>query len=588
MTDVTDDPFRYNDTAMDQEMNFPNPVVRTDLPTRRSRWPKVLAAGAVMGVLMIVFLPQILSSKVGRKIVVSYLSSKLNGPVTLGSFKTSWRGGTSVQFLSIPDPMGRQIGFKSLTCQASLWKLLRGKYQLGDTVIEGLHVDWVVDDGRGGDTGDRFQGPPGAAGGPGVANTSLPNLSGKITINSGTIVLHRGTVQPKLYDTTWEQGRLENLEATLDIPSLDRAWTYTFAADSVEGEQPRGTITSSGTVDLGAHADVKQIKVDATVSGEKVWTGGLGAALVPASKPEDIREALGPSIAKIDISIKAADGKLVFERCEAVGATANIRIKPTIDLAATPVAVLSHASSEPGLISLGVSKRLARQWLVYLDPFFREAAGGRGNITLTIDQLKVPLGARQWAKGMAVRGRMTAKDVVLDRKDELTTTQTLPDNLASQLALLTGDGEKSVTMSAEGEFNVYEGRLTVAPMTTTVRDTTLLIQGTTELDDGAIDQTVTLASAPTVTSLTQSAATPIAIPISGTIRQPVLGVLNVAGALPEPGRSALNDRIAQQTAQMRSKENQRLMQKSQQEVQEILRPLQGPATMPSTGPGARK
>src|SRR5687767_7684549 len=169
---------------MDQEMNFPNPVLRTDLPTRKRRWPKLLAAAGVMGLLVVVFLPQILSSKPGRKIVVSYLSAKLNGPVTLQTFKTSWFGGTKFQFLSIPDPMGRTIGCKSLTCQASLWKLLRGKYQLGETVIDGLHVDWVVDDGRGGDTSDRFQGPPGAGGGSG-GGSSFPNVSGKITINSG-------------------------------------------------------------------------------------------------------------------------------------------------------------------------------------------------------------------------------------------------------------------------------------------------------------------------------------------------------------------------------------------------------------------
>jgi hypothetical protein len=52
--------------------------------------------------------------------------------------------------------------------------------------------------------------------------------------------------------------------------------------------------------------------------------------------------------------------------------------------------------------------------------------------------------------------------------------------------------------------------------------------------------------------------------------------------------AALDERIRKQAAQMRARENQRLMQKSQQEVQEILRPLQGPATMPTDPPGTRK
>ena len=238
---------------MDEEMNFPNPVVRTDLPTQRRKLPRVLAGVAVLGVLTIIFLPQILSSKVGRKFVVSYLTSKTNSTVTLESFKTSWFGNTSATFLSIADPMGRRMGFKSLKCQASLWNLLRGKYKLGETVIEGLNFDYVINDGRGSDSFDRMKPPadgaaPASAGG---AANLLPELSGKITINSGTIVLNRGTVQPKLYNTTWEAARMEAVEATFDIQSLDRPWTYTFSADTVDGTAPRGSINSAGTVDLG-------------------------------------------------------------------------------------------------------------------------------------------------------------------------------------------------------------------------------------------------------------------------------------------------------------------------------------------------
>src|SRR3954454_12402279 len=99
-----DGPIRYTDSPMDQEMNFPNPVVRTDLPTRRSRWPRVLLAGAVVGLLVVVFLPQILSSKVGRRLVISSIAGNTNSKVTLESFQTSWFGGTTIRFLNISDP----------------------------------------------------------------------------------------------------------------------------------------------------------------------------------------------------------------------------------------------------------------------------------------------------------------------------------------------------------------------------------------------------------------------------------------------------------------------------------------------------
>ena len=71
-------------------MNFPNPVARTDLPTQRRKLPRVLLGVAVLFILGLIFLPQILSSKVGRKFVVSYLASKTNSAVTL-----SWGAATA-------------------------------------------------------------------------------------------------------------------------------------------------------------------------------------------------------------------------------------------------------------------------------------------------------------------------------------------------------------------------------------------------------------------------------------------------------------------------------------------------------------
>src|SRR5207248_309006 len=99
--------------------------------------------------------------------------------------------------------------------KASLWNLLRGKYKLGETTIEGLNIDYVVNDGRGTDSFDRMKG--GDAAGAAPADSPLPELSGKITIKNGTITLFRGTVQPKLFNVTWESGRLESVQATLDI-----------------------------------------------------------------------------------------------------------------------------------------------------------------------------------------------------------------------------------------------------------------------------------------------------------------------------------------------------------------------------------
>lgn len=575
-------------------MNFPNPVVRTDLPTRRSRWPRVLLGCAGLGLLVLVFLPQILSSKVGRKLVVSNIAGKTNSKVTLESFQTSWFGGTTIRFLNISDPAGRGMGARSITTQASLWNLLRGRYRLGNCTVDGLHFEYVVDDGRGNDTFD-FMRPaaaaPSAAGAPApvqsTASRLLPNLSGSITITNGTIVLHRGTVQPKLYNTTWQKGRLENVEAKIDIPqSLDHPWTYTFAADSLEGDQPRGSLASSGTVDLGegSQADVRRMKADCTLTGEGVYTGGLGAALIPESTPEDVRQALGPVLNKLDVRMKVADGRMTFERCDASGPIANLRVKPAVDLTATPAVLeVAEGGASPGVIQVGVSKRVANWGLVYLNPFFREAAGGQGGVTVHVQSLRLPLAGRQvWSKALEAKGRIWAQGVLLNRNDDMNVLDPLPDNLASQLALLTGDDKKAVTLDVDGPFSIGQGVVNYGPTATTVGETTLMLQGTTEFAGDAINAKAALVGSPSITSLIQSGPSGITMPLTGTVRKPQLGIAQLRGNLSDEASKAVAERVAQQTVRMRARETQRQMEKSQRQVQDILRPLE---PVPGGAPG---
>ena len=69
---------------MDEEMSFPNPVERHDLPVKKPRWPKVLAGLAVVGLLVVVFLPQLLHTKPGKRLMRSRLESRFNAEVSIG------------------------------------------------------------------------------------------------------------------------------------------------------------------------------------------------------------------------------------------------------------------------------------------------------------------------------------------------------------------------------------------------------------------------------------------------------------------------------------------------------------------------
>jgi hypothetical protein len=569
---------------MDQEMNFPNPVVRTDLPTKKPRWPKVLIAAAVLLVLGIIFFPQILSSKVGRKFVVSYLASKTNSAVTVESIKTSWFGGTEVRFLMIKDPLGRRISVSNLQCDASLWGLLRGKYKLGDTDVNGLFMDYVIDDGRGVDTLERMNpkppAPQGADGAPVL--TRLPVLSGNIKIHNATVVLWRGTVQPRLYDVVWQQARLDNVSGVLDIPALDKAWSYTLSASVPEENEQAGTISSSGTVDLGENGilDTSQMKVDLTVTGANVRTGPLGAALIPTATPDEVRQVFGPVLNELKLAMTASDGRLHFQTFEGTGPGAQFKIGPSIDTTSIPPTMTLIA---PGAISMGVSKRLANEWLVYLNPFFREAADGQGRVSLVLESFRLPL-AQRAARTMTAKGQIIAKAVALNRQDEMTAGEALPKNLASQVSLLTGGTDATVPLDASGPFSITGGEIAIGPMATSVRDFAFVLEGTVDAETGTLNLTASPTNGSLAAKIPAMESAAVAIPIAGTVRQPQLGVLSMKGSLSDSAVKAVAVQVNEQITRMKSKETQRLLQKSQMQVDEILRPLQGPTTATTTAP----
>jgi hypothetical protein len=152
----------------------------------------------------------------------------------------------------------------------------------------------------------------------------------------------------------------------------------------------------------------------------------------------------------------------------------------------------------------------------------------------------------------------------------------LPDNLASQLALLTGDELKAVPLDVDGPFAIAQGVVQHGPTATTVGETTLMIQGTTQLVGDALTATAALVRSPGITSRIKSGPSGITIPVAGTIRRPQLGVWQLTGNLSEASAKALRDGVAQQQVRMRARETERQMQKSQRQVQDILRPLEPP------------
>ncbi len=583
MPEVSENPVGYTVGSMDEEMNYPNPVVRTDLPVKKRRWPKIVGGLAVLLLLVIVFLPQILSTRVGRKFVAAYLTRKSNCAIVIESVNTSWFGGTTIKKLWFKDPLGRRMGFESMTCQASMLDFLRGKFKLGDATVDGLYFDYVMDDGRGVSSFDRM-----GIGQGGV----LPNLSGRIKINSGAIAFWRGTVQPKLYNVTWDSAQFANAKGTLDIKSLDQPWTYAMSADIVDYDDKTGPVTSSGTVDLGENGrfDPATMSFDLKFEGTGVRTGPIGAVLTPGATPEEVQQVLGASLDKLDIAVKAADGKITFEKFDATGKVAEIHGHPTIDLTGTsPVLMVKKELSSPEVnrISVGVCKRLGTELLVHLSPFFRESVGG-GTMSITFDQLRLPLAAKQW-KSLSARGSFSANAITLARSDDITGSDVFPKNLASQVALLTGDDKKTVELNAQGPFSISDGQVAIQPVTTSVGGIGMSLEGITDLETGAVTATATFTPSAGLTSAIPAlAGSSFAVPLTGDGKLVQLALLAPRGSLTDAAIKAMSEQINHQVSRMKSRETQRLMNKGQQEVQSILRPLQGNNGSTPDAPGDKK
>src|SRR2546423_11790745 len=142
--------------AMDPQIAFPNPIARTDLPTPRRKWRYVVGGLGVVLFLSIVFLPQIMSSKIGRNLIKAYLENKYRATAWVGEMHTGWFSGTSIDGFSLIDPEGRAIKFARLDCGMTLGKLLTSNFDLRNATIKDLSVEFVVDFGDGTDSLDRM------------------------------------------------------------------------------------------------------------------------------------------------------------------------------------------------------------------------------------------------------------------------------------------------------------------------------------------------------------------------------------------------------------------------------------------------
>jgi hypothetical protein len=283
--------------------------------------------------LSIVFLPQIVSSKIGRNLIKSYLESKYRGTAWVGEMHTSWFGGTSVAGFSLIDPEGRAIKFARLDSGMTLGGLLTGNFELKNATIKDLSLEYVIDYGDGSDSFDRMAAtwvpnavtPTPAASKPRVP-MNLPDLSGNIKLENATVILTRGQISDKMFRQFFRSSRFSNINGTVQIASLDEPWKCDLNGN-VGGEDTGGTFKVSGEMDLGEDGLLNLAKATAnlTVTMRDIpnaatpGSGSLGWVLLSLVPAEDYAQMFGPVIKTLDMHLTVGEGKVRFDKFSAVG-----------------------------------------------------------------------------------------------------------------------------------------------------------------------------------------------------------------------------------------------------------------------------
>lgn len=537
---------------MDEDMSFPNPVERHDLPVKKPRWPKVVAALLVLGALVVAGLPQILHTRIGRRIIRTRMENRYGGEVFLGGFRTSWFGGTTASELWIKAPDGHVVGFASFASdKLSLWKLLRNRYELGHCTIDGLVVEYVLDygDSNHSDTYERFLRVPARA--PGMPPTVLSKLSGNVTLTNSQLWLIRSETKPKILQTESQGVKFTNLAGSFDIPSLDRPWKFNVTGDA--------GLTASGTLCLGKAGLLtpQDVAADVTAAADYVPTD-LAAILLPQLTVADCRSAFGESFDHPQVTVNGTGGALQMH-AQAKASKGNFDLSPTFDLNTQPATMKMDAVAGEGgvnVITAALPKGYAGTQLPLANPLLDNATEGR--VTLHIQSLSAPF-SRTWFNGTA-KGVLEVADLKLAAPKRT-------DKVLTPLTALAGATDLPTEIRVAPEPLTFQhGRLEVAPTAIEFADARATLSGKAGVTDGSLNYTLAVTS-PALTAANSSA--PVTVPLTGTNTDPALDVDAAIRALPSTAEAKLRAYFNERSKAVREKQIEALMRERDRQIKEM-------------------
>lgn len=584
---------------MKHRIEFPNPIERPDANGGRRNWKPVILTTVILLGLLVLFLPWLFSSRIGRNVIKMYLESEYRAQVWMGGLKTSWLGPTTIYRFTMTDPEGRQIKFGTLRAEMGFLGLVAGRLHLGEAEIRDLHVDWVLDHGDGTSTFDRLPASwtsLASTVAPGVGTAAepikLPTVSGHIKLVNATVVLTRGQIyRDRHLRTMYRSVRLPKIEGELDIASLDRPWRCELAGEVGERDQA-GRFELSGVVDLGDKGRLEMGKATAdltlklrdlsnALSGERA---PLGWVLLPLLPLEDYATALGPSLARVEGHLTAGEGKVRFDHFEAEGKTASgqrieMKGQPMVDLLSRPRKL---GVGGPTVLSVQLTREMARE-LAALNPFLGSVMDGTGHMELQVEELSLPLVGslrKLSAKGqMSIRGANLMGSGVLPSDEQ-------PRDLVTQWQALTGSLERVVKLEVpEMGFAVQEGIVSVKPAMMTLDGWPVVLSGQATLG-GTMRMTAQIELPERMRQLARRES--LSVPITGPTDEPSLELPLSPAPHSPPADKALAEAITQNIDALRDRKMQEMLGDSAREVRELLETVERMNRQAEGGGGMRR
>jgi hypothetical protein len=553
---------------MNREIAFPNPVDRTDLPKPRPKGKYTLLAFVIVLILGLIFLPQILSSRIGRALLKARLESQYRGTVWITGFKTAWFGPTTVQKFSLIDEQGRLIKFSELSSPISLAKLLVGHFDLGRSTITDLGIEYVIDHGDGSDTLDRLS-PDWAGTIPTDAPRSrssfnLPRISGQITLKNALFTMTRGQIQQeKQFRTVYRSVSFSSINGQIDIPSLEQKITCNFTGDV--GADAQGTFAVHGSVGLAKAGKIDSATADLDIQMHNVPNAltqreaPLGWVLMPLVGAEDYAQMFGPHLNELKTRLKIDDGKMVLEDFRAQGQTQNKRPtllagRPTLDLISNPRRL---GVAGPTSLSVDLTRGLARR-LAPVHPFLIDALDG-GQLQLSFSSLSMPVAGN--LRVTSGRGTISVVNATL-ASGAVAPTDRFPRELTTQWQAVVGDAGKSVRLDIpQTPFTIDAGKV-ISSMPCTLDGLSVALTGTADLA-GSLELSATLSLPQSMRDAGQADVARAAI--SGSLDQPKLDLL-----APSP---ALSNAIRKNLEVLAERRKEALREVSSRSVQGMIEPL---------------